>query len=388
MKILHVIPTYLPAVRYGGPVFAVHGLCRELAELGHEVHVYTTSIDGPGNLEVPVGVPVERDGVRVSYFEANQSRRLAVASGMKARLHETLASFDVLHIHSIFLWPPWIAARVARRRRVPYVISPRGMLVRDLIERRSRLAKTAWLRWMERKNLERAAAMHFTSDLEHEEATRLGIPMRRAAVIPNGVDLHEMASAANGSANAELDELLAGGPFVLSLGRIHWKKGLDQLIVSLRFAPQVRAVIAGNDEEGYRNTLEKLAADHGVRDRVFFSGAIYGPAKWRLLRAARALVLPSQSENFANVVLEAMASERAVVVSRGVGLAEIVQRAGCGIVVEAQPADLGAALNRLWNDEDLRRAMGAKGRELVEREYQWSKIAPRMLQLYREITAP
>jgi hypothetical protein len=63
MRLLHVVPTYLPATRYGGPIFAVHGLCRALAARGHAVEVFTTSIDGPRDSAVPHGVPVTLDGV-------------------------------------------------------------------------------------------------------------------------------------------------------------------------------------------------------------------------------------------------------------------------------------------------------------------------------------
>ena len=48
MKILHVVPTYYPAVRYGGPIRSVHGLASALAAQGHDVHVYTTNVDGKG----------------------------------------------------------------------------------------------------------------------------------------------------------------------------------------------------------------------------------------------------------------------------------------------------------------------------------------------------
>src|SRR6185436_12072011 len=58
MRIPHVVPSYLPAVRYGGPIFAVHGLCQALAPRGHEVEVFTTNMDGPGNTRVPVGIQV------------------------------------------------------------------------------------------------------------------------------------------------------------------------------------------------------------------------------------------------------------------------------------------------------------------------------------------
>jgi glycosyl transferase family 4 len=76
MRILHVVPSYYPAVRYGGPIFAVHGLCRALAARGHELHVFTTNIDGPGITATPVATPVDLDGVQVRYFPCPLLRRL------------------------------------------------------------------------------------------------------------------------------------------------------------------------------------------------------------------------------------------------------------------------------------------------------------------------
>ena len=65
MRILHVVPTYFPARRYGGPIVAVHGLCKALAARGHEVHVFTTDVDGDATLDVPTDAPVNLDGVHV-----------------------------------------------------------------------------------------------------------------------------------------------------------------------------------------------------------------------------------------------------------------------------------------------------------------------------------
>ena len=68
LRILQVVPTYFPAVRYGGPIRSVHFLAKALAERGHEVHVFTTSVDGPHDLDVPLATPVNIDGVLVRYF--------------------------------------------------------------------------------------------------------------------------------------------------------------------------------------------------------------------------------------------------------------------------------------------------------------------------------
>jgi glycosyltransferase involved in cell wall biosynthesis len=376
MRLLHVIPTYLPAVRYGGPMFAVHALCRHLVALGHEVHVCTTSIDGPGDLAVPEGEPVARDGVQVWYFKADRLRRLALSSGMRSYLRGCLGRFDVLHTHSVFLWPPWYAARAARQRGVAYVMAPHGMLVPELFRLRRRLVKTAWLRLLEWPNLRGADALHFTTELERSDAARLGVPTGKATVIPYGIDLEEVAES-QGSQE----------PYVLHLGRINWKKGLDRLIHALAKARSVRAVIAGNDEDGCRAALQRLAQACGVSDRLRFLDPVYGAAKWRLLGAARAFVLPSHSENFGIAVLEAMAARRPVLLSPTVGLASAVRAAGAGMVVDPEPEALAKALQTLWDDGALRQSMGERGRALVERDYTWPGIAARMAALYQSILA-
>src|SRR5262245_40352211 len=169
MRILHVVPSYQPATRYGGPIYSVHGLARAQARCGEEVHVFTTNIDGPGESSVPLGEPVELDGVTVWYFPCSTGRRLCRSSVMGGSLRERVSDFDVLHLHSVFLWPTLAAARAARKAGVPYVLAPRGMLVADLIRRKSWLMKSAWLSLFERANIEQAAAVHVTSEMEASE---------------------------------------------------------------------------------------------------------------------------------------------------------------------------------------------------------------------------
>ena len=145
VKILHVVSSYLPAVRYGGTIVSVHGLCKSLAARGHDVHVFTTSVDGPRDSAVRHGEPVGVDGVSVWYFQSRLLRRLYWSPPLGRALAARVGDFDVVHTHAVFLWPLWAAARAARRAGVPYVLSPRGMLEKRLIDQKSRAFKTAWI---------------------------------------------------------------------------------------------------------------------------------------------------------------------------------------------------------------------------------------------------
>jgi len=377
---LHVVPTYFPAVRYGGPIHSVHGLCRSLVELGGEVHVFTTNVDGAGVSAVDLGTPVDLDGVKVWYFPTGLGRRLYRSPEMRAALERNVASFDVLHLHSVFLWPTTIAAKIARRLGVPYVLAPRGMLVDELIRKKNRVIKSAWIELFDRANIGGADAVHVTSEVERAEVEKLGLSVRSFAIVPNGVDMP--ATRANQSPRD------GARPFVLSLGRVNWKKGIDCLIAAMAHAPDADLVIAGNDEDGETAKLKRLAADLGLADRVRFVGPVYGEAKSNLMRECAIFALASCSENFGNVVLEAMSCSRPVVVTPEVGLAKIVAETGSGIVVDGDPEKFGRAIRKLLQDAELRRTLGAAAFDTARDHFSWPTVAMRMQTVYRQIIGP
>ena len=278
VRILHVVPSYYPAVRYGGPIVSVHGLCKALARRGHDVQVFTTNVDGKAESNVPVGLPVELDGVKVSYFPVPVLRRLYWSPHMGRALQAQVQSFNIMHTHSVFLWPTWAAARAATRHGVPYVVSPRGMLVADLIRRKSRMVKSVWLRLIERSNLEHAAAIHVTSRIEGDDVAKFGMTLPPVHIVPNGVDTTSLDLAGDAS-SAGVEALTASLRYLLFIGRINWKKGLDRLIPAMARLPEgAREVFVLHDVEGYRH--EEIAEMLGLAT---------GTSKSQLHRARMAL---------------------------------------------------------------------------------------------------
>lgn len=384
MRILHIVPTYLPATRYGGPIYSVHGLCKALAALGHDVHVYTTNVDGPYDSAVPLLQPVDLDGVKVWYFPSKQLRRLYWSPSMGRFLKKNIADFEIVHLHSVFLWPTWAAARAARNAGVSYVLSPRGMLVKELIRRKSRWLKTAWIALIERRNIAAAALMHVTSEAEQEELNRFGFRLNSVAVIPNGIDAPREWDKR--TISADVAAVIARQPLIVFLGRIHWVKGIDRLIKSLPLIPKAHLAIAGNDEEGYLPELQRAADELAVADRItFIPRAVGGSDKEALFAAAKVFVLPSYSENFGNTVPEAMLRGCPVVVTEEVGAADVVRQARAGHVVAAE--GLSDAIAALLDDPLAAAGMGARGRKWVEQNLQWPSIAEKMTAEYRRVLA-
>ncbi|WP_428663381.1 glycosyltransferase [Reyranella sp.] len=383
LRLLHVVPTYLPALRYGGPIRSVHALCRALAAQGHETDVFTTSVDGPGNSDVPLGRPVELEGVKVTYFPSPILRRLYWSPAMRRALLDRVADYDLVHVHAIYLWPTWMAARAARRRGVPYVVSPRGMLVPELIRRKNRWVKEAWIRLIERPNLEHAAAVHTTSAIEARHLASFGWRLRRVVTIPHGVDDPPLPTRQ--ALSPDISAAIAGAPPILAFGRISWEKGLDRLLEALPRVPNARLVIAG-DDGGHAATLAEKARLFRVDERVtIIARQVGGADKEALFAAAALFAMTSLSENFGLAAFEAMRRRLPVLTVPDVGMSEIVRHARAGAVVDPSPEGIAGGLDALLADGPASRAMGQRGYESVVAEYGWDAIATRMSALYRSV---
>ena len=384
MRVAIYAPNYLPAVRYGGPVQSSHGLAKSLVGQGCAVDVFTTDVDGPDRLDVPLGVPVSIDGVSVHYFPIAAPRRIYRSPAMTAALDRLLPEADVLHINGAYLLPGPTAARIARRHSVPYVHAPRGMLAEDMIAGKSRWVKRAWIASFERAALRGAAAIQATAESEAEGLRRLGLDLAPIHVIANGVELPARVDSAQGET---LWKDVPRGRRVAMLGRLDWMKGMDVAIGAIADLPDAHLRIAGPDHAGLRPSLETLARKAGVAAQVSFAGMIAGDRKWAFLAGADVVVVPSLRESFGITVAEALAVGTPVIVTEGVGASGLVRRIDPDCVVERTPQALASAMERLLRDPARRDAIGASGAALIAGDYGWPAIAARMIALYRDIIA-
>jgi glycosyltransferase involved in cell wall biosynthesis len=254
------------------------------------------------------------------------------------------------------------------------------MLVRELIARRSQLAKSAWIELIERSNLKYATAIHLTSRIEASELEQFGWQLPFRAVIPNGVD---EPAARHGKVAAEIREIASQQPLILFFGRLSWKKGLDRLLRAFARTRLGKLAIVGTDDENFAVQLQTIAQSLAIEDRVrVLPRTVVGFEKEQLFAAARLLVLPSYSENFGNTVLEAMRRGVPVVVTPEVGAAEVVCQSGGGLVVEGEPEPLAAAISKMAENDELARSMGEAGKRHVVAHCTWATVAEQMESLY------
>ncbi len=139
LSILFVTASYYPAVQYGGPIYTVHSLARALAERGNSVVVYTTNVGDDETRHMSTAYTRVLDGVTVHYFPTIIDR-IYLSMLMNDNLRRHIDKFDVVHAQGAFLYPTVAARRAASRAGVPFVFSPRGMLVGALIKKKNFLS--------------------------------------------------------------------------------------------------------------------------------------------------------------------------------------------------------------------------------------------------------
>lgn len=321
--------------------------------------------------------PAERqdwDGIPTRVVPVLGSRRLGYAPRMAAALQEMAP--DVVHLHGLWMYPGCSVLRWHRATGRPYVISTHGMLS-DVALSYSRLRKKAVSLWFQDAVFARAAALHATSECEAGEIRAYGL---RAPVctVPNGIA--EIARPAVPR---------PPGRTILSLGRIHRKKALDHLILAWqrleRDFPDWSVLILGPDEGEEASRLRGLIAETGVQ-RVAIRGPVYGAEKTELMAGAGVFALPTHSENFAITVAESLMLEVPVVSSQGAPWSGL-ETEGCGRWVPIGASHMAEGLRGVMSlGDDERRAMGARGRAWMLRDFSWPSVAERLRQCYATVS--
>jgi glycosyltransferase involved in cell wall biosynthesis len=386
LRVLHVIPSVSP--RDGGATRAHALMERALSEAGAQVTTLTTDHDF-GPLTGP-GAPTAPSGVRRIYAH-KWLTPYKVAPGLVPRLVQAVREHDVVHIHALFSFASTAAAWAARRSGVPYVVHPIGTLSGYGLRTRRPWLKSLSLALVERPMLQAAAAVHFTSRPELDEAQATGLPMPRATVIPLGVDAAEDADIRQSAAGAELQaKVPAGRRILLFLSRLDPKKNLEAVIDAVALSPVLRAsctlLVAGAGEAAYVAALQRRAAAAGVADITVWLGHIDGAHKRAALAAADVFVLPSFSENFCIAAIEALLAGVPCVLGQGVAVADTIEKAGAGAVTDPEATAVAGALERiLAADAALKDLTAERARSLAAREFSTALMAQRLIALYTAV---
>lgn len=374
IRVLHVIPSLDPGD--GGPSVVFPRMLAALAAVGVGVEGATTASGATGDAAGAPPIWRFRRDLRAG------KPSLALLRWLRRRV----VSYDLVHVHALFSFAPNVAAWLARSRGVPYVIRPLGVLNRYGMTARRPWLKRLSLRMVEGPLLRDAAAVHFTSQAEADEAAELGIRMR-GVVIPLGVEASPAGDP--GLLRARLPVLAPGSRVLLFLSRLDPKKNLEALIDAFGEVaagePALRLLVCGSGEPGYVAALRRRADGRGLGDRIVWAGEVRGAEKASAFALADLFVLPSHSENFGIAVVEAMAAGLPVVVSEGVPLANRIVEAGAGWRCGTDAASVAKALRAALDPAVDLRAVGARAMALAQADYSIEAMGRRLKALYEQI---
>ncbi|MCX6853658.1 MAG: glycosyltransferase [Verrucomicrobia bacterium] len=377
MRVLHVIPSL--AIGQGGPTVAMGVIERALLAEGVDVETVTTDDDGRGVRNGKGnGQPISENGCLRRYFRKN-TEFYTVSISMTRWLSQEVRNYDLVHIHALFSFASIAAGFAARRAGVPFLFRPFGVLNRYGVTQRRPFLKKLSLRWVEGPLLTDAAAIHFTSKDEAEQAAILGIPFR-SVILPLGLEAMSLPTPAVDAA-----------PTILYLSRLNPVKNLESLLqawasLAARFK-EWRLVIAGSGEADYQAQLRALAGSLALGDQVQWMDHVSGDQKAQLLADASIFVLPSFSENFGLAAAEALLAGKACLLTPGVAIAADAAAAQAAVIAGPDSASMADALEALMTSPERRQDLSAHALKYASEELSTQRMGRRLVELYEGILA-
>lgn len=364
MNISHCVSSI--DISSGGTSVAVSDICKSLSEYC-SIKLITSITCNPYLTEVGNGFSIQFlngrfDGLVFRSFLLNDNS-------------------DLMHGHGMWdLSTHWLAY-ASRKRNIPYVLSPHGMLEPWALQQGKWKKKIA-LKAYQYADLKYAHCIHVTAEMEFDSVRSLGFN-NPVALIPNGIDVSQFPQRQLVSSDIKQRK-------ILFLSRVHPKKGIELLIDAWAMIPvDIRQNwgidIVGNGEQEYLNSLQIRIDNQGLQNQISIVGPKFGEDKIISYQSADVFVLPTYSENFGVVVAEALASGVPVITTKGAPWKCLVDHQ-CGWWIDTDAHALKDALLEAMALSDQERfEMGSRGRKLVLDEFSIDAVAEKMHLLYQWI---
>lgn len=388
MKVLHVIHS-ISKLR-GGPSHAAVEMVKALKNRKVDAEILTLDDYEASLSHTSQGHLIEYQGVPVRFFPRTPTKIKAleeygVSFSFRAWLAENITEYDLVHTHYLFTYASTCAARLARKKSVPYVVSPIGQLTPWALNQ-SKFKKRLYSYFFEKRNLRNAASIHCTTVGERQDVHNFE-DVFDAFILPLGVEFPEYIHDARGLLSRQYN--VPEKSFkVLFLSRLHYKKRPDLLIKTIaelinKYNKNVYLFMAGSGDESYIDELKKLSKMSNISENVIFTSFVTGKQKDLLFQGTDLFALPSYSENFGVAVVEAMASSLPVLITKEVQLSPNVKKLNAGLVFNGEAPELAHELNYLFDDLKRLEQMGRNAKQLVKDEYLWDSLGKRLENNYR-----
>jgi len=302
----------------------------------------------------------------------------------RAALADAIGQADLVEIHSMWNGTTSMAAAICRRKHVPYVLTPRGMLDPSCLSRHRRLKQLYW--WMiDRATVKRASGFHFLTEEERERAGMVGsVPDGMVTIAPNGAPDVPVSLPDHILRDRFPD--LDGRKVLLHLGRLHPIKGVDLQVRALARIPEPErpVLLLVGPDHGSADAIRTAIREERLEPWVRWGGEIYGAERFALLAEADAVILTSLYDCNPVVATEAMAVGAAVVATEQCALGT-AQRHGAAVVVPRQPAAVAREVRDLLGNRRRTNALRAAARQFAQTQLTWRCAVAPLLTLYQRL---
>ena len=377
MKILQVTHRFYPSS--GGGAYVVYNISKYLQNQGNEVTIITSDY----NFDKDYANELKKIGVNILPFPRDFSiSHFIIARGMKKWLKENIKYYDIIHLHSVRTYQNNQVIKYAKKYDIPIILHAHGSIER--IGNKKSLKKMYDKLFL--KNIINTVSTFLSlSESEKDAHIRMGVPLNKINIIPNGVNVSEYKNLPKEGIFKKKYGISQEKQILLYIGRIDKSKGIDLLIKAYNDLIQKNKslilVIAGLDT-GYKKELLKIISNLKLGDEVLFVDYISESDKICAFVDSTIFITP-RFYGFPITFVEACAFGLPIVTTDGGDYLEWINDY-VGFCTKFDEKELAQSISKIIDDVEMRTHFSSNGKEIVESAFNWKNISGNLEKIYIE----
>tara|TARA_Y100001949_G_scaffold16770_1_gene12018 strand:- start:1535 stop:2752 length:1218 start_codon:yes stop_codon:yes gene_type:complete len=370
---------------YAGDAFQMITIVKGLKKIGHEITIATTDGDGyfydkkRSELYAPIrkklldgrGRTIEIDGMSVYPIHCISSKFGMYCPSAAKEAKKIIKKYDLVYIINWYYHLGMVFSKIAHEYKVPFIVGPMASLqayARKMKKKQKWVADKMYTNEM----LKNADGFHCVGNQEKESLLKLGVNSDKINIVNNGINLKNYQTKEKTQILEKNGIKLKDNPYLLNIGRIDPKKGIDLLLLVFsqlnKKYKNLMLVIVGTGPEDYVKEMTDLAVKLGIWDHVKFTGYVTEEEKTELLNSAKLFVVTSYSDVHTTTAIEAMAVGIPVVITKASDFPEI-DLYEAGFTVESSQESIYNAIVKLLDNEEKIQVFSKNAKKLVNDKF-------------------
>lgn len=334
---------------------------KEMQNRGHQVSFVTTDVSQyfidfkkKNNLE-RYDKPIDISGIPVYVLHSTLPKIGIYCPNANKLAKNIVKNYDVIHIRNWYDHLSITFYKIAKKYEIPFVFTSHGTL--EPISRKKYMKRVKQIIdcMYTKKMLKECKGIHASSDSEVIEFEKLGADKNKIFRINIGLPLEDFQINKRSEILNKFGISNKDSPYILFLGRIHQKKGLDLLIKAFKkFSEkfqEISLVIVGNGPKSYEGEIKQLVHKLGLENRVKFLGFVVGNDKLQLLESAKLFALTTYSDVHPVAVVEALAMGLPILITKNGDFPEI-EEYNAGQIVDTDIEIISNTLEKMMGNEE------------------------------------